>query len=225
MGFEGICFLSALAPQRARKSHIQRDSGLSFWSPSFHLLLWGSVSQLWDAIGFLVRMHVYWLDICCVFSSTMMWCDEGGCWWRRPQVNGSPPRSLPMTAGWRRRDILPPPSVVQYTNHLDVTQSLSHPVQQSIVSIVKQRNLTMKENYTELYPNEQVATAVGDYAYEHSTKLPKHITDHHAWGSATQEKANYMISPFQAQFHVWIAKAVGAKRSMSGSSSLVLSFS
>jgi len=72
----------------------------------------------------------------------------------------------------------------------------------------------MKENYTQLYPNEQVATAVGDYAYEHSTKLPKHITDHHAWGSATQEKANYMISPFQAQFHVWIAKAVGAKRSM-----------
>ena len=74
----------------------------------------------------------------------------------------------------------------------------------------------MKENYTQLYPNEQVATAVGDYAYEHSTKLPKHITDHHAWGSATQERANYMISPFQAQFHVWIAKAVGAKRSMFG---------
>jgi len=70
----------------------------------------------------------------------------------------------------------------------------------------------MKENYTQLYPNEQVATAVGDYSFEHSTKLPKHITDHHAWGSSTQEKANYMISPFQAQFHVWIAKAVGAKR-------------
>jgi hypothetical protein len=81
----------------------------------------------------------------------------------------------------------------------------------------------MKENYTQLYPNEQVATAVGDYAYEHSTKLPKHITDHHAWGSATQERANYMISPFQAQFHVWIAKAVGAKRSMPGPRTLVLS--
>jgi hypothetical protein len=80
----------------------------------------------------------------------------------------------------------------------------------------------MKENYTQLYPNEQVATAVGDYAYEHSTKLPKHITDHHAWGSATQERANYMISPFQAQFHVWIAKAVCAKRSMSDPRTLVL---
>jgi len=69
----------------------------------------------------------------------------------------------------------------------------------------------MKENYTQLYPNEQVAKAVGDYAFEHSTKLPQHITDYHAWGS-TQEKASFMISPFQAQFHSWVAKAVGAKR-------------
>ena len=71
----------------------------------------------------------------------------------------------------------------------------------------------MKENYTQLYPNEQVATAVGDYSFEHSTKLPKHVTDHHAWGVASQEKANYMISPLQAQFQVWMAKAVGARRS------------
>jgi hypothetical protein len=60
----------------------------------------------------------------------------------------------------------------------------------------------MKEIYTSLYPNEQVATAVGDYSHAHSTKLPTHITDHHAWGVATQEKSNYMISPFQAQFQV-----------------------
>lgn len=72
---------------------------------------------------------------------------------------------------------------------------------------------TMKENYTQLYPNEQVATAVGDYAFEHSTKLPKHITDQHAWASENHDRANYMISPFQAQFLVWTAKAVGAKRS------------
>lgn len=73
----------------------------------------------------------------------------------------------------------------------------------------------MKENYTKLYPNEQVALAVGDYAYAHSTKLPKHITDHHAWGIESQERANYMISPLQAQFQVWFAKAMGAKRSES----------
>jgi hypothetical protein len=73
----------------------------------------------------------------------------------------------------------------------------------------------MKENYTQLYPNEQVATAVGDYAFNHSTKLPKHISDHHAWGVQSQERANYMISPLQAQFQVWLAKAIGAKRSKS----------
>lgn len=70
----------------------------------------------------------------------------------------------------------------------------------------------MKENYTQLYPNEQVALAVGDYAFKHSTKLPKHITDHHAWGVESQERAGYMISPLQAQFQVWFAKALGAKR-------------
>ncbi|KAG0650414.1 O-methyltransferase 6 [Hyphodiscus hymeniophilus] len=70
----------------------------------------------------------------------------------------------------------------------------------------------MKENYTQLYPNEQVALAVGDYAFSHSSKLPKHITEHHAWGVESQERANYMISPLQAQFQIWFAKAMGAKR-------------
>ena len=75
----------------------------------------------------------------------------------------------------------------------------------------------MKENYTQLYPNEQVALAVGDYAFKHSTKLPEHITNHHAWGVESQERANYMISPLQAQFQVWFAKALGARRSKSRS--------
>ncbi|QDS67813.1 hypothetical protein FKW77_007108 [Venturia effusa] len=69
----------------------------------------------------------------------------------------------------------------------------------------------MKENYTELYPNEQVATAVGDYAFKHSTPLPSHITKYHELGS-THEQSDYMISPFQAQFQMWFAKAFGAKR-------------
>lgn len=59
--------------------------------------------------------------------------------------------------------------------------------------------LTMKESYTRLYPNEQVAAAVGDYAFNHSTALPPHITGYHELGSA-HEKSIYMISPFQAQF-------------------------
>jgi len=70
----------------------------------------------------------------------------------------------------------------------------------------------MKENYTQLYPNEQVARNVGDYCFDHSTPLPKYISDHHAWGVASQERSNYMISPLQAQFQLWFAKAVGAKR-------------
>lgn len=70
----------------------------------------------------------------------------------------------------------------------------------------------MKENYTQLYPNEQVAINVGDYATHHSTALPAHITAYHSKGSE-HEKANYMISPFQAQFQIWFAKAFGAKRS------------
>jgi hypothetical protein len=45
----------------------------------------------------------------------------------------------------------------------------------------------MKRIYTPLYPNEQVAAAFSDYALSHSTKLPKHISDHHAWGARSQE--------------------------------------
>ncbi|KAH8810806.1 O-methyltransferase-like protein [Xylogone sp. PMI_703] len=70
----------------------------------------------------------------------------------------------------------------------------------------------MKENYTELYPNKEVAQRVGDYAFQHSTKLPQHITNFHAWGSENHEMAKYMISPLQAQFQVWVAQALGAKR-------------
>jgi hypothetical protein len=69
----------------------------------------------------------------------------------------------------------------------------------------------MKKNYTQLYPNEQIAMVVGDYAFEHSTKLPKDITDHHAWGIASQKKSNYMISPLQTQFQVWMAKHLGPR--------------
>jgi hypothetical protein len=70
----------------------------------------------------------------------------------------------------------------------------------------------MKENYTELYPNEQVARNVGDYSAAHSTPLPSHIIAYHAKGSE-HEKSGYMISPFQAQFQLWFAKAFEAKRS------------
>ncbi|KFY17473.1 hypothetical protein V491_04983 [Pseudogymnoascus sp. VKM F-3775] len=69
----------------------------------------------------------------------------------------------------------------------------------------------MKDNATHLYPNEQVSEKVAEYAFEHSTKLPEYITKHHAWGS-DQPKAGFMISPFQTQFQIWFARALGAKR-------------
>jgi len=70
----------------------------------------------------------------------------------------------------------------------------------------------MKENYCQLYPNEQVGTKVGDYAYEHSSKVPQHILDHHAWGTENHERPGMMTSPLQTQFQMWLAKALGAKR-------------
>jgi hypothetical protein len=72
----------------------------------------------------------------------------------------------------------------------------------------------MKEIYTQLYPNEQVARAVGDYAFTHSTPLPKHLVEHHAWGVRNSVRPDYMISPLQAGFQLWFAKAMGVKRSM-----------
>ncbi|RFU25961.1 hypothetical protein B7463_g10370, partial [Scytalidium lignicola] len=69
----------------------------------------------------------------------------------------------------------------------------------------------MKENYTELYPNQEVAQRVGDYSFEHSTPLPKYILDLHAKFS-THERSDFMISPFQTQCQVWMAKVIGAKR-------------
>ncbi|PVH91172.1 family 3 O-methyltransferase [Periconia macrospinosa] len=70
----------------------------------------------------------------------------------------------------------------------------------------------MREIHTELYPNEHVSKAVGEYAFNHSTALSPKISDVHGWALETQEKSFYMISPLQAQFHIWLAKAVGAKR-------------
>lgn len=103
-------------------------------------------------------------------------------------------------------------SILPLSEHIQISPQVKICQHHFALSQASTTTLTMKENYTALYPNEQVSQAVGDYSHAHSTKLPQHITDHHVWGS-TQEKSNYMISPFQAQFQVWMARAVGAKRS------------
>ena len=70
----------------------------------------------------------------------------------------------------------------------------------------------MREIHTQLYPNEEVGIAVGNYAFSHSSNLPSIITACHDWGMKTQEKSFFMISPLQAQFHIWFTKAMGVKR-------------
>jgi len=72
----------------------------------------------------------------------------------------------------------------------------------------------MKENYTQLYPNAEVAKAVADYCVENSTPLPKHVLDHHAWGVESQERSNFMVSPLQCQWLIWVARALGVKRGL-----------
>ncbi|KAI9743793.1 MAG: hypothetical protein M1818_002527 [Claussenomyces sp. TS43310] len=70
----------------------------------------------------------------------------------------------------------------------------------------------MKSSCTTLYPNEQVAIKVSDYAEKQSTKLPQNLVDLHAEVSEHHERAIYMVSTLQAQFQIWFTKAIGAKR-------------
>lgn len=70
----------------------------------------------------------------------------------------------------------------------------------------------MKNPTNVLYPNEEVAKSVTDYAGAHSTALPKHITDYHEWIVANHPRSHYIISNNQAQFNVFTARSIGAKR-------------
>ncbi|PMD63357.1 S-adenosyl-L-methionine-dependent methyltransferase, partial [Hyaloscypha bicolor E] len=77
----------------------------------------------------------------------------------------------------------------------------------------------IKDNTTQLYPNEQVSAALLEYSTPASTltpisweRLPRCIADLHAWGVANHEKSNYMISRLQAQLHIWMIKTLGTKR-------------
>lgn len=74
----------------------------------------------------------------------------------------------------------------------------------------------MRDSCTPLYPNDQVAAKVTEYAEKHSSPIPQHMRDVHAYTSANDpDHANFMISTLQAQFQIWMAKALGSKRSRS----------
>lgn len=70
----------------------------------------------------------------------------------------------------------------------------------------------MKSDVSTLYPNQKVAERVTEYSRQHSTPLPKHIVDYHGWVNENHPRAGYMISDFQGQCHVFLARAIGAKR-------------
>jgi hypothetical protein len=72
----------------------------------------------------------------------------------------------------------------------------------------------MKESAPVLYPNPAVGARVLQYADERSTGLPQPLLDYHAWIVANRGDADYTISPMQAKFLLWFARAVSARRGL-----------
>lgn len=70
----------------------------------------------------------------------------------------------------------------------------------------------MKDNDIPLYSSPQLGQKVTTYAEQHSTPLPKYISDYHADISANREDSYYMSSVFQSQYNTFLAKSTGTKR-------------
>jgi len=70
----------------------------------------------------------------------------------------------------------------------------------------------MKDNSIPLYASPQLGQTVTSYAEQHSTALPKYISDYHAEISANREDSNYMSSVFQSQFNKFLVKSTRTKR-------------
>ena len=78
----------------------------------------------------------------------------------------------------------------------------------------------MKDNHPSYYNSAELGRQVSAYAAEHSSALPKHITDYHA-ASSSHEDAVMLSSNFQSQFHMLLASSIGAKRGMKHSKQIV----
>lgn len=70
----------------------------------------------------------------------------------------------------------------------------------------------MKTGHTELYKTADLGEKVSAYSEEHSTPLPKHITDYNAAISSGRNDSMLMSSNFQSQWNVVLARSIGAKR-------------
>jgi predicted O-methyltransferase YrrM len=69
----------------------------------------------------------------------------------------------------------------------------------------------MKESYTDLYRTPELGARVSEYSEAHSTPLPSRITNYHA-ANTEHEDSNMLSSNFQSQFHLVLARGIGAKR-------------
>ncbi|KAF4965201.1 hypothetical protein FZEAL_10793 [Fusarium zealandicum] len=69
----------------------------------------------------------------------------------------------------------------------------------------------MKDNEIPLYTSPELGSKVTAYAKQHSTPLPKHITEYYAEMS-TRKDSSYISSEYQSQFNIFLAKLTGTKR-------------
>ncbi|CAN8105960.1 unnamed protein product [Discula destructiva] len=70
----------------------------------------------------------------------------------------------------------------------------------------------MQENVAKLYPTPETAAKVMDYSIAHSTPLPEYLAKYHKWGCEETKVPNFLISTYQAQMLIFLAKIVGAKK-------------
>ncbi|KAJ0120240.1 o-methyltransferase family protein [Diaporthe amygdali] len=70
----------------------------------------------------------------------------------------------------------------------------------------------MQENVAKLYPNPETSAKVLDYSISKSTALPDWLVKYHEWGCNSTETPGYLISTYEAQSLVFLARLVGAKR-------------
>ncbi|KAM3555743.1 hypothetical protein MY1884_005439 [Beauveria asiatica] len=69
----------------------------------------------------------------------------------------------------------------------------------------------MRPDCPSFYSSMDKIQGVTAYAAEHSSSLPKHITDYHD-GASSHESSMMLTSNFQSQFHTLLAGMIGAKR-------------
>lgn len=70
----------------------------------------------------------------------------------------------------------------------------------------------MQENVAKLYPNPETSAKVMDYSIAHSTPLPDYLVKYHKWGCESTKVPSFLISTYQAQMLIFLARIVGVKR-------------